>query len=98
MKKKQKHADSRQLIQAVAAVRRQEEERAHLNSGYIYGACVGLVLHDKFGFGRKRLEKARKEVMELFYAVIGGYLDIRDMEATLAEECEGFKWNTLPEK
>ncbi len=44
------------------------------------------VMHDKEGYGRKRLKRLWKHVNELADSVTKGYVKISDLEKTLAEE------------
>lgn len=44
------------------------------------------VLHDKYGFGTKRLEKCLDQVNELLDSFNKGYISIDDLNNTLHEE------------
>ena len=46
-----------------------------------------MTLHDKFGFGKKRLEKFFDEVFKLLEAYNEGYVDVKDFESVLWQEC-----------
>jgi hypothetical protein len=45
-----------------------------------------MVLHDKFGFGAKRLERLTDEVLELYDSYNKGFLTLDDIMNTLKEE------------
>lgn len=45
-----------------------------------------MVLHDKFGFGEKRLFRFIDEEAKLLEAYNEGYLNVQDIEDTLKEE------------
>jgi hypothetical protein len=45
------------------------------------------VLHDKFGFGRKRLDKFVTEYNELSACLVGDFVDWGGIVGALAEEC-----------
>lgn len=47
---------------------------------------VLTVLHDKHGFGTKRLEKVLEEVNDLLDSFNKGYISIDDLNGTLHEE------------
>lgn len=44
------------------------------------------VLHDKHGFGKKRLEKVSSQVNDLMYSYNKGYINLEDLNSTLYEE------------
>lgn len=46
-----------------------------------------FVLHDKEGFGEKRLKRVYQEWGELWDSIRGKYLDCQDLRKTLQEEC-----------
>ncbi len=47
-----------------------------------------MVLHDKFGFGKKRLEKFLEEYRKQLEAYNEGYIEsVKDFENVLWEEC-----------
>lgn len=54
------------------------------------GLC--LILHDKKGYGKKRLTEVLVCFNDLLDSYAKGYLDIDDMEKTVEEEC-GIKFN-----
>lgn len=45
-----------------------------------------LILRDKFGFGKVRLDRFQEAFMELHDSVDKGYLNFKDMEDALKEE------------
>lgn len=50
------------------------------------GMC--LILHDKEGFGRRRLTRVLADFDDMLDSYAKGYLDIEDMEKTLEQECK----------
>lgn len=59
-----------------------------------YGAVLCMVLHDKFGFGGKRLRIVLGELTELFDSVNGDWCSFDDVANTLLEET-GIDMRTL---
>ena len=49
-------------------------------------AIFFTVMHDKEGYGRKRLKRVWKHVNELSDSIIQGYVKISDLRKTLEEE------------
>ncbi|MBO5100591.1 MAG: hypothetical protein J6B63_04705 [Treponema sp.] len=45
-----------------------------------------MVLHDKYGFGKKRLQKFTDQCLELFDSFNKGYVSFEDLINTLKEE------------
>ena len=52
-----------------------------------YSALIFLILHDKFGFGPKRLQRLEVETQELSDSINKGYLKISDILELLKNEC-----------
>lgn len=48
-------------------------------------SCV-LVLHDKFGFGKKRLEKFCGEVTDMYDSIHGEFLSFEDVKKAIYDE------------
>ena len=44
------------------------------------------VLHDKHGFGKKRLEKVSSQINDLMDSYNKGYINLEDLNSTLHEE------------
>ena len=49
-------------------------------------ACCCLVLHDKFGFGKQRLEKFMGEVTDTFDSIYHEYITFEDIKRTVYDE------------
>lgn len=49
-------------------------------------AAFMVVLHDKYGFGRKRLQRVIQEVNGTFDSIVAGDISIEDVEQTVLEE------------
>lgn len=52
-----------------------------------YSVAVASVLHDKLGFGPKRLPAVMNQIQETFDSISRDYVTINDLEAVLLEEC-----------
>jgi len=59
-------------------------------------AATVLALHDKFGFGTKRLEKYMLEVYELFDSIYEGYVSFEEIQKCIYEEL-GIDFDRLDE-
>jgi len=55
-----------------------------LTSLYIKAAL--LTLHDKFGFGQKRLEQFQTEISKVVLAILNGAVTVTDIQETLRKE------------
>lgn len=53
-----------------------------------YSVAVAMVLFDKLGFGKKKIQMTMKQIHDLFDAINDGYVDIKDLKKTLDEECD----------
>lgn len=60
-------------------------------------AATAVVLHDKFGFGEKRLNKYIEEVFEVFESIYTGYVSFDDLKACIYDEL-GIDFDALEEK
>lgn len=66
----------------------QEEVRADSEKA-VFEMLIGipvLVLHDRFGFGRGRITKFVKHVLNQVDSVDGGYYNLQDLRQTIFEE------------
>lgn len=79
----EKKAEREKMIQAV--VKRCEVPIMARVRCITLASCV-LVLHDKFGFGKKRLEKFVGEVADTFDSLNEGYINFEDIKATIYDE------------
>lgn len=72
---------------ALARMNAQQKDNMLISSAYKANMILGLtVLHDKFGFGQKRLERYIDEVLELLDSYNKGYINVQDLEKVLLEE------------
>ena len=56
---------------------------------HVQSACLAataLVLHDKFGFGKKRLNEYIREVFEIFESIYVEYTSFEDIKACIYDE------------
>ena len=59
----------------------------HRNEGILFVTIIFLtVMRDKFGYGRKRLNRIYKAMEELSQAIAKGYVRLTDLELVLQEE------------
>jgi hypothetical protein len=86
--KGQRREDSkRRAAQELKTLQKMQQAREE-EMREIITVIVLYVLHDKFGFGRKRLERFSDEVMELTDSIAKGYLDLDDMVDVLVHEAK----------
>lgn len=50
-------------------------------------ARPSLVLHDKWGYGKQRIERFVWQCIDMLNAFNDGYLTVEDIHQTLKEEC-----------
>lgn len=68
--------------------RKEDRELAYMTAFHTFIVISLLVLHDKFGFGgQKRLVVYLEEVKKMIGAYGEGYLNLKDLENALKEEC-----------
>lgn len=53
----------------------------------LYSVAVAMVLRDKWGFGKVRLERFLGQVQYLFDSIEKDYVSLEDCKQTLLEEC-----------
>ena len=70
----------------IKAAREDERERVKKFIVTYYSASVALVLHDKWGFGQKRLTRVVGQINDLFESILLDYVSIEDIRKTLKEE------------
>lgn len=86
--KGQRREDSkRRAAQELKTLQKMQQAREE-EMREIITVIVLYVLHDKFGFGRKRLERFGDEVMELTDSIAKGYLDLDDIIDVLVHEAK----------
>ena len=72
---------------ALARMNTQQKDNLLISSAYKANMVLGLtVLHDKFGFGQKRLERYIDEVVALLDSYNKGYINVQDLEQVLLDE------------
>lgn len=60
-------------------------------------AATALVLHDKFGFGKQRLNKYIEEVFNIFESIYLEYTDFDDIKSCIYDEL-GIDFDAIEEK
>lgn len=58
------------------------------NTNRLFYAAVALFLHDKYGFGKKRLLEVSHYMEDVLDSYSKGLISIEDMEDTLKQECK----------
>lgn len=77
------------LVARMAEAAAEEMLETHVyNMNMLVRAGNCLLLHDKYGFGKKRLTEYLIGLDDLMDSYASGYLDIDDMEKTVEEECK----------
>lgn len=79
----EKKAERERMIQAV--IKRCEVPIMARIRCITLASCV-LVLHDKFGFGKSRLEKFMGEVADTFDSLNESYINFEDIKTTIYDE------------
>ena len=83
LKKASKKADRERLIQDV--MKRAEDQLINRVSSNCLAACC-LILHDKYGFGKKRLSQYMLYVYDYFDSIYGDWLSFEDIRKTIYDE------------
>ena len=83
LKKAQKKADRERLINDV--MKRAEDQLINRVSSNCLAACC-LILHDKFGFGKKRLSDYMLYVYDYFDSIYGNWISFEDIRRTIYDE------------
>ena len=80
----------RKLNQETIQLTRKEYEelksKERMNAAHITNLIPLIVLRDKFGFGKIRLERYLKHYQEAIESLNEGYLDLKDVERVMLEE------------
>lgn len=69
-------------------IQNEVQHQAIKESVRIYSTAVAMVLRDKLGFGKVRMERTLVDIQELFDAMTEGYVSVEDIQKTLYEECD----------
>ena len=62
------------------------KEAERMNAANIINLIPLIILRDKFGFGKIRLERYLKHYQEAIESLNEGYLDLKDIERVMLEE------------
>jgi hypothetical protein len=93
-KKAMKIAERERLINDT--MRRVEDQVINKVSTNCLAACC-LILHDKFGFGKKRLSSYMMYVYDYFDSIYGNWLSFEDIRETIYDEL-GIDFDALEEE
>lgn len=83
--KAQKYFNNKKSINPMVK-NRKEADRLIVSSHKVAMIMTMTILHDKFGFGTKRLEKFTKHYHELIESYNAGYINVEDLNQVLHEE------------
>lgn len=85
--------------QALEAFRKRQEIGAWVDSAVNDTLMVTfLILHDKFGFGKARLQRIREEITKMSAAMEAGYLDFDDVVQAVKGDIFGGRFEPLEAK
>ena len=62
------------------------KEAERMNAANIINLIPLIILRDKFGFGKVRLERYLKHYQDAIESLNEGYLDLKDVERVMLEE------------
>lgn len=71
----------------VQAIKKDAVNRATLQAFELMIGLPCLVLHDKWGYGKQRIERFVWQCIDMLNAFNDGYLTVEDIHKTLKEEC-----------
>ena len=79
-----------ELISGEDLARQYEEVKRESVSQAIelYSLAVMTVLHDKLGFGQKRITRFNEQVHDVIDSINQGYITKEDLKRVLLEECK----------
>lgn len=71
----------------VEAIKKDAVNQATLQAFELMIGLPCLVLHDKWGYGKQRIERFVWQCIDMLNAFNDGYLTVEDIHKTLKEEC-----------
>lgn len=77
-----------QVTQEVRRLAQEHLDEMIYNTNRLFYLSVAMFLHDKEGYGKKRLKRAVDFLQNQLDCYCEGYLDLDDMAKTLREECD----------
>lgn len=94
MRRKSAHKNAGE--QALEAFKKQQEIIAWVDSATNDTFLIlSFILHEKFGFGKTRLDRLRAECTKIRDAMESGHINFDDIEAVLKEEVYGGKYTPI---
>lgn len=85
--KSKQDATIRLKVGDVEAIKKDAVHQATLQAFELMVGLPCLVLHDKWGFGKQRLERFVWQCMDLLNAFNDGYLTVEDIHQALKDDC-----------
>ena len=86
LKKSLRRKLSKETIQLTRKDYETLKEAERMNAANIINLIPLIILRDKFGFGKVRLERYLKHYQEAIESLNEGYLDLKDVERVMLEE------------
>ena len=86
LKKSLRRKLSRETIQLTRKEYEELKSKERMNAANIINLIPLIILRDKFGFGKVRLERYLKHYQEAVESLNEGYLDLNDVQKVLLDE------------
>ena len=86
LKKSLRRKLSRETIQLTRKEYEELKSKERMNAANIINLIPLIILRDKFGFGKIRLERYLKHYQDAVNSLNEGYLDLKDVERVMLEE------------
>lgn len=86
LKKSLRNKLSKQIIQLTRKEYDALKEAERMNATKIINLIPLIVLHDKFGFGKVRLERYLEHFQEAVDSLNSGHLDLKDVQKVMLDE------------
>ena len=86
LKKSLRKKLNKETIQLTRKEHEELKSKERMNAANIINLIPLIILRDKFGFGKVRLERYLKHYQEAVESLNEGYLDLEDVQRVLLEE------------
>lgn len=86
LKKSLRKKLNRETIQLTRKEYEELKSKERMNAAEIINLIPLMILRDKFGFGKVRLERYLKHYQDAIESLNEGYLDLKDVERVMLEE------------
>ena len=86
LKKSLRKKLNKETIQLTRKEYEELKSKERLNAANIINLIPLIILRDKFGFGKVRLERYLKHYQEAVESLNEGYLDLKDVQKVLLDE------------